>query len=237
MNYQGEDLIIVTGAPGSRWSGVIRLLSLICKEINISDNTARRVYEKRDAEGKVIGWHRGAYWGPHNQYGHKFDKLNTLSKEEVLEEFKKPFKDWDSGKKIIKSHWFAYHLPQLKQMFPKATMWSFYEEDKECFDWWHHVGGWDIYFPNYTWYVDDQRMMKQIGIENNNIKDFFKLKRYTGWKEAVTQLGLSTDIRSIPEVMELDPDFDKIHKNDNSEVYNAFLDEMFSRKKMGIISS
>ena len=87
--YQGEDLIIVTGAPGSRWSGVIRLLSLICKEINISDNTARRVYEKRDAEGKVIGWHRGAYWGPHNRYGHKFDKLNTLSKEEVLEEFKK----------------------------------------------------------------------------------------------------------------------------------------------------
>ena len=91
--YQGEDLIIVTGAPGSRWSGVIRLLSLICKEINISDNTVRRVYEKRDAQGKVIGWHRGAYWGPHNQYGHKFDKLNTLSKEEVLEEFKKPFKD------------------------------------------------------------------------------------------------------------------------------------------------
>lgn len=235
--YQGEDLIIVTGAPGSRWSGVIRLLSLICKEINISDNTARRVYEKRDAEGKVIGWHRGAYWGPHNRYGHKFDKLNTLSKEEVLEEFKKPFKDWDTGKKIIKSHWFAYHLPQLKQMFPKATMWSFFEEDKECFDWWHHVGGWDIYFPNYTWYVDDERMMKQIGIENNNIKDFFKLKRYTGWKEAVTELGLSTDIRTIPEVMELDPDFDKIHKNDNSEVYNAFLDEMFSRKKMGIISS
>ncbi len=234
MNYQGEDLIIVTGAPGSRWSGVIRLLSLICKEINISDNTNRRVYEKRDAEGKVIGWHRGAYWGPHNQYGHKFDKLNTLSKEEVLEEFKKPFADWDTGKKIIKSHWFAYHLPQLKQMFPKATMWSFFEEDKECFDWWHHVGGWDIYFPNYTWYVDDKRMMQQIGIENNNIKNFFDLKRYSGWKEAVEDLGLSTDIRTIPEVMELDPDFDKIHKNDKAEVYNAFLDDMFSRKKMGI---
>lgn len=234
MNYQGEDLIIVTGAPGSRWSGVIRLLSLICKEINISDNTNRRVYEKRDAEGKVIGWHRGAYWGPHNQYGHKFDKLNTLSKEEVLEEFKKPFADWDTGKKIIKSHWFAYHLPQLKQMFPKATMWSFFEEDKECFDWWHHVGGWDIYFPNYTWYVDDKRMMQQIGIENNNIKNFFDLKRYSGWKEAVEELGLSTDIRTISEVMEFDPDFDKIHKNDKAEVYNAFLDDMFSRKKMGI---
>ena len=36
--YQGEDLIIVTGAPGSRWSGVIRLLSLICKEINITSH-------------------------------------------------------------------------------------------------------------------------------------------------------------------------------------------------------
>jgi hypothetical protein len=37
--------------------------------------------------------------------------------------------------------------------------------------------------------------------------------------------------------MELDPDFDKIHKNDNEEVYNAFLDEMFTRKKMGVITS
>ena len=79
--------------------------------------------------------------------------------------------------------------------------------------------------------------MKQIGIENNNIKNFFKLKRYTGWKEAVTELGLSTDIRTIPEVIELDPDFDKIHKNDNAEVYSSFLDTMFSRKKMGIITS
>jgi hypothetical protein len=237
MNYQGEDLIIVTGAPGSRWSGVIRLLSLICKDINMTDNTPRRVYEKRDAEGKVIGWHRGAYWGPHNQYGHKFDMLNTLSKEEVLKEFKEPFADWDTGKKIIKSHWFAYHLPQLRQMFPKATMWSFYEKDKECFDWWHHVGGWDIYFPNYTWYVNDDRMMQQINIENSNIKDFFNLKRFSGWKEAVESLGLSTDIRTISEILELDPDFDKIHKNDNEEVYNAFLDEMFTRKEMGVITS
>ena len=77
-------------------------------------------------------------------------------------------------------------------------------------------------FLNYTWYVDDKRMMRQIGIENNYIKHFFDLKRYSGWKEAVTELGLSTDIRTIPEVMELDPDFDKIHKNDNAEVYNAF---------------
>jgi hypothetical protein len=80
-------------------------------------------------------------------------------------------------------------------------------------------------------------MMQQINIENSNIKDFFNLKRFTGWKEAVESLGLSTDIRTISEIMELDPDFDKIHKNDNEEVYNAFLDEMFTRKKMGVITS
>ena len=46
----------------TRWSGVIRLLSSICKEINISDNTPDVFMRKETHEGKVIGWHRGAYW-------------------------------------------------------------------------------------------------------------------------------------------------------------------------------
>ena len=79
--------------------------------------------------------------------------------------------------------------------------------------------------------------MKQIGIENNNIKNFFKLKRYTGWKEAVTELGLLTDIRTIrEEVIELESDFDKIHKNDNAEVYNS-LDTMFRVEKRWVLYS
>ena len=32
--YQGEDLIIAMGVPGSRWSGAIRILSLMYEDFN-----------------------------------------------------------------------------------------------------------------------------------------------------------------------------------------------------------
>ena len=144
MEYQGEDLNIVTGAPGSRWSGAIRMISLICKDINLSDNKNNFVYRKK-VDGQVVGWHRGAYWGPDNPVGHKFDVLDTLTKEEIIQEFKAPFSDWDYGTKIIKSHWFSYHLPLLKELFPKARFWSFYDTPQECFNWWKHFTNFFIY--------------------------------------------------------------------------------------------
>lgn len=234
MEYQGEDLIIVTGAPGSRWSGVIRMLTLMYKEINMSDNTNDYVYRKK-VDGQTVGWHRGAYWGPNNSAGHKFDVLNTLTKEEIIKEFKAPFSDWHTGTKIIKSHWFAYHLPQLRQMFPKATMWAFYDTNEECYNWWHHVGGWDIYYPDYSWYEYDSKMKEQIAIENHNIETTFELKKYEKWKDAVSALGFSHDIRTIHEIMEVDPEFGELHQYDTEEVFHQLLNRMFARKKMGII--
>ena len=44
--YQGEDLIIAMGAPGSRWSGAIRMLSLMYENINTTDNTEEHSYSK-----------------------------------------------------------------------------------------------------------------------------------------------------------------------------------------------
>ena len=235
MEYQGEDLIIVTGAPGSRWSGAIRMLSLICKDINLSDNKNNFVYRKK-VDGQVVGWHRGAYWGPDNPVGHKFDVLDTLTKEEIIQEFRAPFTDWDYGTKIIKSHWFSYHLPLLKELFPKARFWSFYDTTQECFNWWKHVGGWDITYPIYTWYKNDERMLQQIAIECDNIKNNFDLKRYHGWKETATALGFSHDMRTNSEMYEIDPDFSDIHQYDSEEVFDAFLNVIFNRKEMGIIN-
>ena len=44
MEYNGKDLILAMGAPGSRWSGSIRLLSLMHEEINCSDETEDTEY-------------------------------------------------------------------------------------------------------------------------------------------------------------------------------------------------
>lgn len=261
--YQGEDLIIAMGAPGSRWSGAIRMLSLMYENINTTDNTEEHSYSKvvsRSAytsalkenvpKGKVdegngtvkIGWHRGAYWGPGNPAGNKFDVMNELTKEEIIEEFKKPFTNWDHGIKIIKSHWFSYHIPLLREMFPKAVLWAFYDTDEICLKWWHTVGGWDITYPNYEWYVDDETMLKQIGIENSEIRKYFDLKRYNTWQEAATALGFptnDTDIRDSDKVLELEPKFLDSYKPNiynNSRNFSNFLSSIFRRKEMGIIN-
>jgi len=234
MEYQGEDLIIVAGAPGSRWSGAIRMLSLLCRDINLSDNKNDFVYRKK-VNGEVVGWHRGAYWGPDNPVGHKFDLLQHLTKEEIVKEFKAPFANWDHGIKIIKSHWFSYHIPLLKELFPKATIWAFHDTPEECVKWWKHVGGWNIDYPMYTWYENDEKMLQQVKIECAEIKKHFKLKRYSGWKETAIALGFTYNIRTIEEIIEVDPEFSELHQYDTEEVFNAFLDRMFTRKEMGII--
>ena len=43
-DYTGKDLILATGAPGSRWSGVLRMITAN-PEINITDETKDRTYD------------------------------------------------------------------------------------------------------------------------------------------------------------------------------------------------
>ena len=235
--YNGEDLILVTGAPGSRWSATCRTISFN-KEINNSDEKEEWKYDHvtkniETGKKKEHGWHRGAYWGPYHQQGQMFDRLDLLSKDDVIQEFKKPITNWNYGKKIIKSHWFSYHLPLLKEMFPKAILVAIYQSDDFCFDWWHKVGGWNITYPHYNWYVDDERMKRQIAIENQKIKEFFDLKTYTLY-ELLEELNLPVE---IPTDKELDNQDDKLKSltEEKNYSYKEMLELVISRNSMGIV--
>jgi hypothetical protein len=196
-SYQGEDLIFATGAPGSRWSASLQAIS-VNQTINVSDQREERTYARQipRASGRIdtVGWHRGAYWGPSHDWGHNFDNLDKMTKAELVAEFKKPFGNYD-GVKIIKSHWFSYHLDTLARLFPKAVIIGYYLPDQLCFDWWKLVGGWDISYPHYHWYEDDARMLKQIAIENQLLTKFMgehgiAFKRLASLEEFITELGL-----------------------------------------------
>ncbi|MEI8195364.1 MAG: hypothetical protein WCI73_05595 [Phycisphaerae bacterium] len=82
-----------------------------------------------------------------------------------------PFDNWDKIK-IIKSHWFAYHLDFLHILFPKATFVSCYAPDDECYYWWKKVGGWGLPYPSYEWYQNDNKMLDSIKEENSRILKF-----------------------------------------------------------------
>ncbi len=241
-DYTGQDLIIATGAPGSRWSGTLRMIT--CNtDINISDETPDRIYDhiavnpKTGAE-QARGWHRGAYWGPDHEFGSKFDVINTLTKEEIVEEFKKPFGNWEPGKKIIKSHWFAYHLPFLKEMFPDAKFIGVQRSNTGCFEWWHVCGGWDISYPHYFWYKDDDRMREQIAKENACITQFFPDRKNHTIEEIFSALGLPNKIVKYKEFLGRDDKLAEVLDDKNStksDDYRPALDFVVGKVLTGIL--
>ena len=213
MEYQGEDLILITGAPGTRWSASIQSISSH-PDINLSDHNEERQYERTaeygDGSKAGIGWHRGVYFGPCHEFGKTFDQLETWSKEDLLAEFKKAFSDWEPGIKIIKSHWFAYSLDHLHKCFPKARIVAYYLPDELCLQWWQVVGGFDIEYPHYDWYETNERMLQQIKIENACSIKFAAEKgvpfmRYNSLAEIHRALDLDPSKVSYKDVWDRDP--------------------------------
>jgi len=152
--HQNYEYLLVTGAPGSRWSGVVRDF-YYSPDINTSDYKKKNSYTRKGQEKPM---HFGEYFGVNQQYS-----TNRL-------EWDKPFKKNSKGLKIIKSHDFAYQLPQLKEH--KQPMLLVYREPILCFRWWKEAGGWDISYPNYEHYGDDEMMFLNIQNESQELQTF-----------------------------------------------------------------
>ena len=142
--------ILITGAPGSKWSSVAENIYQ-SPDIDRSDSSKQRGYQK----GVVK--HQGAYFDP----GMEFDNLK--------ENWHRPFSG--TGHRIIKSHTFAHELDELKNLGHPIVL--VYRSNLECFDWWVQAGGFDITYPNYKEYYRDLENMKlQINLQNKDIMGF-----------------------------------------------------------------
>jgi hypothetical protein len=182
----GADLIFITGAPGSKWSAIAHAL-IYADGVNISDVTAVRAQE-----GTPL--HFGSYFGPGMEYGAGFENLQSMSRDQLYEEFSKPYTE-DGGIRLIKSHLFSRSLPYLRSCFPKAKFLLVHRPNKQCLDWWQKSGGFRIRFPDYTWYENDENMSVQIALDNEGISKFAKssgrkLTRYDSLQPVLDQLGL-----------------------------------------------
>lgn len=236
-----NDLIFAMGAPGSRWSGVLRCIQMYHKCINTSDDLPERTYDrvgwdKKNGRERLYGWHRGSYFGPGHEYGQGFDDLeNNYTKETFLEEIKKPFENWE-GTKIIKSHWFAYNIPTLKKWFPESKMIAVkYGDAIDSFAWWHFVGGWEIPYPHYTWYKDNQRMFSKIQEEMDLVDKHFDCKLDLTITEVSKLLGIDNTIRDVEEMVKLDNKFTSNGQNLSLERHIASYDIITSRLYIGVI--
>ena len=156
MNHR---YIIFTGAPGSKWSSVVKNIYWSC-DLDQSDySTERLYYHDADTPGTKQLMHLGAYWDPGMEFEPREWDLPFTSENLDL-------------KRIVKSHVFAYELNRLKDSHPLVMV---YRNDVECIEWWKKCGHFNITYPNYTpYYIDLNNMWYEIQKQNRAIMQFVK---------------------------------------------------------------
>lgn len=161
--------IFLTGVPGSRWSGIAQTLETI-PGFNTSDRTPEREFN----HGKFSG-HRGVYYGTGMEY-------SADPHEGYLDQA------WPdtTGTRIIKSHEWAYWLDAIKTRFPDDWIMLVYRPDMASYAWWHEAGGFNIKYPDYTWYENSAGMLGEIGKQNQHILEFAH-KYNAEWNYFTTQ--------------------------------------------------
>ena len=162
--------IFFTGPPGSKWS---RLSQEIRQwdAVDNSDCNQLRSYTHNKFSGHV-----GVYFGPEMEYG---DWLKDGFYPDRLEKEIESIWSGDE-KKILMSHNWCYYFNNIIYAYPAATIITVQRKNDKCFEWWKQAGGWNITYPSYTWYKNDDRMKEEITKQNKNIDEYIvknKLQR------------------------------------------------------------
>jgi hypothetical protein len=154
--------IFVAGAPGSKWSSVVKNI-YFSPTVDQSDYTDERTYY-HDAGGKMDLMHLGAYFDPGMESNLPGD-IDNYSKADLEAIFDKEFNN--SGIRIIKSHIFSNHIDFIKATWPDCPIVLVHRPDDACLGWWVKCGHFDITYPLYKEYYKDLRTMSKIIKEQN----------------------------------------------------------------------
>lgn len=169
--------IFVAGAPGSKWSSVVKNI-YYSTSLDQSDYTEARTYH-HDADGGVMHlMHLGAYFDPGMEFGDFFDKIDQYSIEECEREFDRPF--CKKGIRIIKSHVFCHHIDFLKKNWPNCPIVLVSRSNDSCLGWWVRCGHFNITYPLYhRYYKNLYHMGKIINKQNEDLlKSWDKYKAF-----------------------------------------------------------
>lgn len=151
--------IFVAGAPGSKWSSVVKNI-YYSPSIDRSDYSNDRTYY-HDASGEMQLMHLGAYFDP----GMEFElpeSMSTLTRKQAESLFDKPFSG--EGVRIIKSHIFSYqeNIDYLRELWPECPVVLVRRSNDSCLGWWVRCGHFNITYPKYDIYYKNLREMSKI---------------------------------------------------------------------------
>jgi hypothetical protein len=181
--------IFLTGVPGSRWSGIAQILESI-PGFNTSDRTPARTYNHHSYTG-----HQGAYFG-----------LGMELEAKLVDSYIDSAWTEPGGTRIVKSHDWAYVLPEVAHYFPTDWIMLVYRPDMTSYAWWHEVGGFQIQYPCYDAYRDSTGMLAAITRQNQCILEYAHSRNATwhhftpDWVEST--FGHRVEIaRSFPDIL------------------------------------
>lgn len=151
--------IFVAGAPGSKWSSVVKNI-YYSPSIDRSDYSDARTYY-HDASGEMQLMHLGAYFDP----GMEFElpeSMSTLTRKQAEQLFDRPFSG--EGVRIVKSHIFSYYenVQYLRELWPECPVVLVHRSNDSCLGWWVRCGHFNITYPSYDGYYKDLREMSKI---------------------------------------------------------------------------
>jgi hypothetical protein len=156
--------IFVAGAPGSKWSSVVKNIYYSPSLDNTDYSDARTYYHDAQDIGTPELMHLGAYYDP----GMEFDLpeyLTDLTKDQAEALFDKAFSG--NGIRLVKSHIFSYkeNIDYLRKHWPECPIVLVHRNDDSCLGWWVKCGHFNITYPLYQEYyhnlVDMARIIKR----------------------------------------------------------------------------
>lgn len=153
--------IFVAGAPGSKWSSVVKNI-YYSPDVDRSDYRDDWTYY-HDASGEMQLMHLGAYFDP-GMACPLPESLSVMTKAQAEESFDYPFGKESTGVKIIKSHIFSYteNIEYLRELWPESPIVLVHRSDDACLGWWVKCGHFDITYPDYSEYYQNLKEMAKI---------------------------------------------------------------------------
>ncbi len=171
--------IFVAGAPGSKWSSVVKNI-YYSADIDRSDYRDEWTYyhDAGDTGVKDL-MHLGAYFDP-GMTSPLPENLSTLNREQLEALFEPPFAFKESkGIRIIKSHVFSNNIDHLRKLFPETPIVIVHRNDDSCLGWWVKCGHFNITYPDYAEYFKDLNNMARI-IKSQNKDILSAWWKYSG---------------------------------------------------------
>lgn len=171
--------IFVAGAPGSKWSSVVKNI-YYSADIDRSDYRDEWTYyhDAGDTGVKEL-MHLGAYFDP-GMISPLPEDLTKLNRAELEALFAPPFLNTAStGIRIIKSHVFSNNIDHLRKLFPETPIVIVHRNDDACLGWWVKCGHFNITYPDYAEYFKDLNNMARI-IKSQNADILKAWWKYAG---------------------------------------------------------